>query len=170
MKREHLYWAFIGGGAVVIGVLVAWMAGAFQQEKPLPPVPVVIERLNKPASAEQQVGAAKDLIRHGAKARTEVRAALANHAKYEPEVMAPLLQATMKNRDYQSMPVLLDLLDHPDPLVRGRAAAAAQQILGGRINYRANDAPEVRAKAAAEIRRQYEELKPRLVEFYETGK
>ena len=72
----------------------------------------------------------------------------------------------MKNRDYRSMPSLLDLLEHEDSLVRGRAGAAVQKILGADFGFRANLPEDQRAKVIAVIRHDYELAKGRFSTVY----
>jgi hypothetical protein len=60
---------------------------------------------------------------------------------------------TLLNRgDRRSLPVLGDLLDSPDLLVRHRASRLLRVVTGEEIGFAAYDAPAVRAKAAAEWR------------------
>jgi len=55
-------------------------------------------------------------------------------------------------RDLESMPVLLDALEDPSPVVRGRAGASIVAILHADFYFRANDPPEKRRKAIKKIR------------------
>ena len=165
MKREHLYYAVIAGGLLLVtfvAVVNYWPTRA----APLDPPAIVAQRLNTSSAPEEKIRAAQDFIRHGEMARVEIRAALEQHASYEPEVVAPLLQATGKTRDYRSMPTLLDLLEHPDPAVRGAAGAAVQKILGADFGFRANAPEDERAKLIKEMRHDFEVAGPRLQEFY----
>mgnify|MGYP006908243084 CR=1 FL=1 len=98
MSREQIYYTVIGCGVCIIVAAVVWQVWP-EKEEPLDPPPVVAQKLESSASTEQQVKAAHDFIRHGPAARSEVRAAITQHERYEPEVVAPLVQATMKNRD-----------------------------------------------------------------------
>jgi hypothetical protein len=165
MKREQLYYAFIAGGLLlmtIVAVVNYWPSS----EVPLDPPQVVAQRFNDSSAAEEKVRAARDFIRHGETARIEIRAALEQHSSLEPEVVAPLVQATGKTRDYRSMPTLLDLLEHPDPAVRGAAGTAVQKILGADFGFRANAPEAERAKLIKEMRHDYEVAGPRLREFY----
>jgi len=165
MKREHIYYAVIGVGLLIIVGTVVWQ---FRPEptEPLPPPEVVAEQLDTADSTEQRVQAARTFVRHGEAARQQVRTALEQHQRYEPEVVEPLVAATMKNRDYRSMPTLLELLEHEDPEVRGRAGAAIQKILGADFGYRANLPESERAKIVEFIRDDYEQALPQLQKHY----
>ena len=165
MKREHLYYSIIGVGLMVIVGIIIWSVLP-EPTEPLATPEVLTQQLNSDAPTDQKVKAAQDFIRHGEAARTEVRAALVNHQSHEPEVVAPLVQATMKNRDHRSMPTLLDLLEHEDPQVRGRAGAAIQKILGADFGYRANASEAERAKIIALIKQDYQNSTARINEFY----
>jgi len=128
----------------------------------------VLERVETAPTEVERSQAARDLVRHGEAAREEIHTALVRKQPEEPEVIAPLLQATMKVRDHRSLPTAIDLLDHPDPLVRGRAGAAVREILGADFGFRANDPPEKRAKVVAMIKADYANAHQRIGEFYES--
>ena len=165
MKREHVYYAIIGAGLLTILGIALWQLQPPQAD-PLDPPDVLVERLNSDASVDEKVEAARGFVRHGEAARREVRAALQQHEVYEPPVVAPLLDATMKNRDYRSMPVVLELLEHPDPQVRGRAGAAARRIMGADFGYRANAPVQEREEIIAVMREDYKNGLNGLYEFY----
>ncbi len=59
-------------------------------------------------------------------------------------------------RDVESMPALLDAMEDADALVRGRAGAAVQKILGADFFFRADDPPDKRADTLARIRAHWE--------------
>ena len=165
MRRDHVYYAIIGAGLLTIVGLVIWQVRP-EPEEPLDPPEVLVQKLNSNASKEEKVKAARDFIRHGEAARREVRVAVNQHQQYDREVVAPLLQATAKNRDYRSMPTLLKLLEHKDPLVRGRAGAAVQKILGADFGFDARATPEERARVIKMIKEDYQNGMGRLLEFY----
>lgn len=167
MRREPIYYAVIGVGVLAIVGVVVWNTWPEQRE-PLPPPQVLAEQLDNATTKEERVEAARAFIRHGDAARVEVRAALEQHKQYEAEVVAPLLQATMKNRDYRSLPTLIDLLEDEDPNVRGRAGAAIQKILGADFGFRANLPKEEREKIIEFIKQDYEQARPRLPVVYES--
>ena len=165
MSREQIYYTVIGCGVCIIVGVVVWQVWP-ERVEPLEPPPVLAQTLDSSASTEQKVKAANDFVRHGPAARMEVRSAITQHSRYEPEVVAPLVQATMKNRDYRSVPSLIELLDHPDPLVRGRAGTAITKILGADVGYRANMPEAERKKMIEAIKFTYQESLPQLRRHY----
>jgi hypothetical protein len=165
MKREPVYYTVISVGMAVILALLIWQFWP-QPAVTLDPPQVVAQRLASGKTTDEKVRAARDFIRHGPAARLQVRAALDEHAALAPEVVAPLLQATMKNRDYRSLPTVIQLLEHPDPLVRGRAGAAVRKILGADFGFRANATEDERARIISLIKQDYENAQPRIQEFY----
>lgn len=167
MKREIIYYAIIGLGAVIVGGIGLSYLLNKDSPTPLAPPPVVEERLtDQDAPPEKRVEAARDLLRHGEQARMEIRRAVAQHEQHEPQVLATLLQATGKTRDYRSMPELIELLRHEDPLIRGRAGAAIQKIMGVDFFYRANDSPQRREEIIKMIEDDYHNSSGMLKEFY----
>ncbi len=59
-------------------------------------------------------------------------------------------------RDEQSMPELLQAMEDPDPLIRGRAAAAVRKIMGADYYFRAEGSPARRKEVLAIIKRDWE--------------
>ncbi len=59
-------------------------------------------------------------------------------------------------RDEESMPMLLRAMEDPDPVLRGRAAAAVRKIMGADYFFRAGDPPERRKEVIATIKRDWE--------------
>lgn len=64
-------------------------------------------------------------------------------------------QAAGAARDWESMPVLIGLLDDKEPLVSARAAAACATLLGMDHGHDPKAAPAERAKTKAAIGRAY---------------
>ena len=165
MNREPIYYTTIGGGLLVIVAIAIWQFWP-EHVEPLPPPAEVAQTLDNSSQTEQQVAAANQFVRHGPAARQEVRTALNQHQRYDPEVVEPLVQASMKNRDYRSMPTLMELLNHEDVMVRGRAGAAVTKILGVDVGYRAEMPEPERKKMIEAIRMTYENSLPQLREHY----
>lgn len=170
MKSEFVQYGIIGTAILLLAGVAAVYAWPDKKVEPLDPPEIVAERLEQSDSTDVKVRAAHDFIRHGERARVQVRQALASHANYEPEVVAPLLQATMKNRDLASAPTVIALLEHPDPKVRGRAGAAVRKILGADFGFRANDPPEKRRKIVKIIKDDFEFGQAHLQEIYRDQK
>jgi HEAT repeat protein len=112
---------------IAVGVLsVVWLGWAY----------LLRERAPKPESAEDL----RDLLEKGdsIQARTGAAAKLG------------------EMRDEESMPVLLRAMEDPDPVLRGRAAAAVRKIMGADYYFRAGDPPERRKEVIATIQRDWE--------------
>ena len=59
-------------------------------------------------------------------------------------------------RDEDSMPALLRAMEDPDPLIRGRAAAAVRKIMKANYYFRAGDSPERRKEVIDRIKKDWE--------------
>lgn len=130
------------------------------------PPEVLLERELHGDSVEVQVQAAQDMLQHGEEARPFARRALAEYRGNEPEVLVQLAQGVAKQRDWRSLPRLFELMEHDDPLVRGRAGAAVATIMGADYGFRANAPPEERRKVLAFIRHTHQILLPKIQKFY----
>ena len=64
------------------------------------------------------------------------------------------------------MPTLIELLDHHDPLDRGRAGAAITKIIGADMGYRANMPEAERKKMIEAIKFTYQQALPQLQQHY----
>ena len=164
MNRERIYYSIIGGGLLLVVGIVVWRVWP-EPEEPLEPPAVLVEKLET-APPQEKVQAAQDFIRHGPAARIEVRRSLEHHQNYEPEVLQPLLQATAKHRVYRSMPTLIELLDHPDPNVRGYAGAAITKIFGADYGYRADMPEDQRRQMIERIEVIHQGALPQLQDHY----
>jgi hypothetical protein len=69
-----------------------------------------------------------------------------------------LIDATAKNLDWRSVPELFEAMESPYPVIRARAAVAAEKIMGIQFFYRAQDPPEQRAKILAQMREEFEAM------------
>ena len=147
--RNTLYYPILGAG-VLIGVVVLgiWL---WSRDR-LDPPEVLADRILNSPSAEERAAAARDMIRHGTRAREEIGRVLAGYQGDEPEVMVPLLQAAMKARTWQSLPQLFELMEHSDPRIRGKAGAAASRIMGADYYFRADDPPQQRAEVLTRMK------------------
>ena len=163
MKREHVYYLVIALGALVT---VCYFTGFSSSAAKLDPPQVLAERVLHGNSTPEQVAAAQGLIQHGPAARKEIRETLAASRQCDPQVRACLLEAVLVIKDWRSMPEIFEAMGDPDPLVRGRAAAAAVAITGIKNGFLANDPPEKREQIRAKMRREYESVKSRYRGYY----
>ena len=69
-----------------------------------------------------------------------------------PEAKALAADSLGKNRVWEAMPKLVDALEDPSPVVRGRAYAAVRKILGLDYGFRAEADESVRKPIVARIR------------------
>jgi hypothetical protein len=162
--RNTGYYLILGAGVLAgLVVLGMWL----WPEQRLDPPEVLQQRILSSPSVDEQAAAARDMVRHGRRARPQINRVLTEYRDDRPEVMVPLLQAAQKARTWQSLPRLFALMEHPDPRVRGKAGAAAREIMGADYYFRANDPPEDRARVLARIRAIYQQMKPELEQFYQ---
>ncbi len=162
--RTAVFWVILGVG-VVAGIVV--LAGRFWPEDRPDPPEVLEDRILNSASSKEQAAAAHDMVCHGDAARAEIGRVLVRYEGNNTEVLIPLLQATMKAHAWQSVPRLFELMEHPNPRIRGKAGAAASEIMGADYYFRANHSPEKRAQALARMRGIYAQMKPELERVYE---
>ncbi len=125
--RQAVYGAIIAGG--VATALVAAVRWLWPDEPRLDPPPVLEEQVLSATTTEQKVEAARQLVRHGPQASPQIGRLLRDYRDDEPEVMVPLLEAAGKARRWQELPRLFELMEHPDPRIRGKAGAAARTIM-----------------------------------------
>jgi hypothetical protein len=163
MRKEHFQYLVIALGVLAPVAIVLY---SLRSEDKLDPPGVLEQKVLNAASTAERIDAAKGLICHGPAARREVRRALAQSRQNDPEVRACLLQATMAIRDWRSLPEIFAAMGDSDTTIRGRAGAAAQQIMGADFQFRAADPSEKRAAILTVMRREYDLVKARYPEFY----
>ena len=167
MERQHIYVLVGGVGIAMAATMAVVIAYCYvPSDERLDSPAVLEEKVLHGDTTEEQVQAARDMIRHGEAARVQIRRALTEYQGDAAEVKAPLLMATMKTKDWRSMPKVFKMMEDPDPLVRGRAGAAAREIMGGDCFFRANDPPEKRAKIIELMKEEYQIMLPRYHEYY----
>ncbi len=81
-----------------------------------------------------------------------LRAAVADSQRLPTERVAAMAQLAAR-RDWKGVTVLIDHLDDPSLLIRGRSAAAIRAILGTDFQYRAGASRADRLRQQEEIRR-----------------
>jgi hypothetical protein len=156
-------WFLVGGAALTAVVLWWWLRPSGER---LDPPAVLQQRVLESNSVEVQSQAARDMLRHDEQARPEARRMLAEYRGSETAVLVPLVEGVQKQRDWRSLPRLFELLEHPDARVRGKAGAAAREIMGADYGFRAEDPPEVRFEAIQRMRLIHKTLVPQLERFY----
>jgi len=156
-------WILVFG--VVAGGLALWMWLPRGGER-LDPPEVLEQRVLQGPTVEVQSKAAADMVRHGEQARPVVRRTLAEYRGNDPDVLMPLAQGAMKQRDWQSLPRLFELMEHPDPRVRGKAGAAAAVIMDADYGFRAEAPPDKRREALLRIRLIHSNMLPELQRAY----
>ncbi|MCA9247145.1 MAG: hypothetical protein KDA42_08525 [Planctomycetales bacterium] len=166
MKTQSLQFGFIAIGFLFSAFM---LARTFWPKRPevLPPPDALAAQVAGEAPVEVKVIAARQLAQHGEMAREQIHAQLANHRVQEPKVVAALLTATARARDHRSLPTAVELLEHPDPKVRGQAGVAVRAILGADFGFRANAPPQRRAEVIAHIKRDISNAGSGIQEFYE---
>lgn len=85
--------------------------------------------------------------------------ALLTDRQQPPKIRAAAARSLGRLKAFRAMPSLIDTLEDPSVLVRGRAYAAFRQIIGVGFRFRAADPPERRREAIARIRAAYPRLK-----------
>jgi hypothetical protein len=155
----------IGAGLVAAILLSVWLLRGDRRE-PLDPPEVLQERILSSGSGAEQAQAARDMVRHSEPARGAVHRALADYRGNDAGVLVPLAQSAMKTRDWRSIPRLFELMEHPDPKVRGKAGAAASVIMGADYGFHADAPPAERAEVLARMRYIHENLLPHLKRCY----
>lgn len=128
---------------------------------------VALGRMARPESLPHIQAAAKDSREEVREAAATAMGKLGDHAdvptllaaagdrKESERVRAAASQSLGFLEVFEAMPVLVDSLDDPSPLVRGRAYAAIRRILQRDFGFRAEDPPEKRQPIVARIRMEY---------------
>ena len=106
------------------------------------------DRVPVTPSAEQL----REVLRQGPSESTLPKSGPAETSSSNRSARADAAARLGAMRDEQSMPLLLEAMEDPDPLVRGRSGVAVQKIMKADYYFRANDPPERRRQALAKIR------------------
>lgn len=162
LPKNAQYGILAIGGVTAIVIL----AISFWPDRVPDPPEVLQQRILGGESVETRSQAARDMIYHGERARGTVGESLQQYRGGEPEVVVPLIQATQKAKDSRSLPRLFELMEDPDPRIRGKAAAAVRKIMGSDYFFRANDPPEQRAETLRAIRHTYEQFGADLEKYH----
>ena len=139
---------------LLIGIgLVAWVYWPRKETK-LPADELVEEALNGAAPHVQQ-----QAVFQLAKQREvpELRRVLKQ--AQTPQLKVAAVQGLARADDIESAPHIFDLLEDPDPQVRGQAGAALTAMLGEDYFFAAEDPPQKRRAIAASMRKRFDQLK-----------
>jgi len=98
--------------------------------------------------------AAVELAQLGRPATEHLRRVLAEADS--PRVRAPAIRGLAAQWDYDSMPALLDALDDPSLVVRGRAGVAVARMMSVDFDFRADAPAEQRQAIVKRFREQWE--------------
>ena len=107
------------------------------------------------ASPQEQTRAAATLVSLPEAARREPLRRVIKEST-SPPVLSTAILGLAGQWDYDSMPRMMELLDNPSPEVRAAAGSAAQRMMSVDYGFHANDPPEKREIAAAQLRKQWE--------------
>lgn len=164
--RQTVYYVIIGLGILWGAVLLArWLWFGDR----LAPPSVLADRILNAPSADEKISAARDMVRHGPAARSEMDRVLAGFRSDDPAVMVAVFEAAASAKCWRNLPKLFEWMEHPDARVRGKAASAVSAIMGADYFFRASDPPEQRAETLARIKMVYQRLGPELEAIFERG-
>ncbi len=130
---------------IVLFVTLAYFAwGWLSEEQPQTPQQLTQQALEAEGPVEREMAVARlaQLPTTGQKASVHLRQVLQKSDL--PSVRATAIQGLASEGDYDSLDVIIAALNDPDPLVRGRACAAVEDMLGMRFDMRHDDPIEKR--------------------------
>jgi hypothetical protein len=154
MTRNQTIQVAAAGGMLLLActITAARLLGSGSKELRAPDVLIV--EATRPGDAESDQllrhKAARELVAQAAEA-TEMLRQLAAESD-DPTVRATALQGLGKARDNGSALLLVEMLEHQDPRVRGQANAALVKLYQCDLGFRAHDEPQKRATATAQWR------------------
>ena len=143
LENRRVLYAMIGVAGLGVVLLVVGASFFFREQDPQ-------------AAARARAAAAPDenhtakLAVYDADQLEQVRGMLGD--SHPSERRAAAAQRLGHLQDFQSIDQLLNMLDDPSPLVRGRAAVAVTKILGIHFGFRADAPAEERAEAVHAMR------------------
>jgi hypothetical protein len=157
MRNNTVYFIIIGVG-VVVGLVMLGLRMLPEEEKIEPPQVLAEQILQSKTPVKQRAIAARKMIVHGRAARPEIRRVVESYKGNDPEVIIPLVQATAKANNYQSIPRLFELMEHPDVRIRGKAGAAVRKMMGADYGFRATDSKQKREEKLNMMRRAHGQM------------
>ena len=150
MQRNLL---IVLGVLLVVAVVVHGRRWLGSREEDLGPPEALAEEALQAPTLKQRESAALRMVRIGKPAVPHLNRVLVESKT--PEVRAACIQGLATHWYYEGMPALLDALEDDSPLVRGRAGAAVEKMLGADFGFRYNDPPEQRAKIVDTLRQEW---------------
>jgi hypothetical protein len=129
-------------GLAILIVLVALARWFWPDARP-PTAQALLQQALGQGSDEEQLRAAIDLSRH-ADATPEMLIRVARDGRSDP-VRAAAIQGLGQKRDVDTLPMLIGWMEDESLLVRARAVVSAEQIIGLRYGFNADDTAEQRA-------------------------
>jgi hypothetical protein len=141
-----------GGILFLVAVIVYWPRGSGGVD----PQALARQALEG-ATPQAREAAAVKLAALGERAH-DLQVRVLNESR-DPNVRAAMIQGLAAQWEYGSMPAFLDAMNDESPLVRGRAGAAVQRMLGADFGFQYDDPPEKRKALIAGLRKEWEFLK-----------
>lgn len=153
-NQKQIVQGFAAGLMFVLActIIGMWLLSADTAALRAPDELIVVATQSGDAEADRTARqqAARELVAQATDA-TEMLRQLAADSD-DPAVRATALQGLGKARDRDSAPMLVQMLDHQNPQIRGQANAALIKIYQCDLGFRANDPTKERATAAAQWR------------------
>ncbi len=150
LRRPAFWCAAVGAVGLLAAGLAVWL---LHETKPSPEE--LAERALGAATLKDRQEAAIELARCGEQSIPLLRQVFVQSDT--PEVRAPIAQGLGHHRDVDSLPRLIEAMEDPSPLVRGRAAVAVKRIVGLEVPFSADGSPQERQKAVAFYRKFWED-------------
>jgi hypothetical protein len=151
--RKAIYYS---AGGLLIAFLVVYGNSFLSSSNRPPPPDELSHRALSAATSDDRERAARELAESGASGVAHMRDVFAKTDS--PEVKSAVIQGLGAQRDWDSMPKLIEALGDSSDRVRDRAGIAVTAILGVDYFFRANDPPQKRASAIKSIRQRYNKM------------
>ena len=145
VPKQVQYAAFALGGLAVVWLIWAYVLPRGSREPTVEQLREVLEK-GPPDAAKWESGV---WVKAGGDAPMDSQEEYVRHARAEAADRLGALP-DRKERE-ESLPVLLKAMDDPDVLIRGRAGAAVQVIMGQDYQFRPDAPPEERKKCIDRI-------------------
>lgn len=152
--RQGILYALLGVMAVA---LIGGGIYLLVRSRQLTPEDLVQQALTASSAKEQELACIK-LAEIGKPATVHLEK-IVRESKV-PETKAAAMEGLGANRSWESMPLLLDVLEKDEsPTARAKAAAIASYLLGRNYGYNSGDPPANLAQRVKIIRKDYEAMK-----------